>query len=65
MDWYSIYYIIDFSYIVKIKLKKIQENTGKIYPTTLIITGIILGFVLIPYFILGMPVSYEIYLKGF
>jgi len=67
-EWIGILFIISliFSYIVKIKLKKIQENTGKIYPTTLIITGIILGFVLIPYFILGMPVSYEIpILKGF
>ena len=54
------------SYLFKRWAKKVQSETGKIYPVFMITTVIILGATVVAYFLTGMPVSWEVpVLKGF
>ena len=54
------------SYFFKRWAKKVQSETGKIYPVFMITTVIILGSTVVVYFLTGMPVSWEVpVLKGF
>ena len=54
------------SYFFNKWAKKVQSETGKIYPVFMITTSIILGATVVAYFLTGMPVSWEVpVLKGF